>query len=139
MDDHIYQCDQMLKLKVAQFFHICQKRLHWSFKLKSSIFKIAPNVIKYLGYLLKKICSQNLSKIAHPGHTGIYLDIYADMKNFELEQHILICWWMIHSHRIYLDIIYLNRHEILWTLATHFWNRCFWRRNPKPFLCLLTN
>ena len=41
--------------------------LNW----KVPFFKIAPKVIKYLGYFLTKICSQDLSKIAQSGHTAL--------------------------------------------------------------------
>ena len=44
------QCDQMLELKVTQFFLIAQK------------------VAKYLGYFYKKIWCKELSKIAQSGH-----------------------------------------------------------------------
>ena len=36
-------------------------------------FKIAQKVAKYLSYFCKKICSQELSKIAESGHTVQYL------------------------------------------------------------------
>ena len=34
------------------------------------VFKTAPKVTKHLGYFYNKICSQDIPKIAHSGHTG---------------------------------------------------------------------
>ena len=47
------------------FPKVAQKVLNW----KVPFFKIVLKVTKYLGFFLKKICSQYLSKYAQSGHT----------------------------------------------------------------------
>ena len=56
--------------KYPNFLSSCQKSDHFSFYLKSDDFKISPKVTKqHLGYIWKKICHQELSKIARSDHT----------------------------------------------------------------------
>ena len=64
---HWRQCDQMLKLKVAQVFaKVAQKVVAAvGFSSKMVFYKFA----KYLGCFCKKFCHQELSKIAQSGHT----------------------------------------------------------------------
>ena len=64
----IIQCDQMSELKVSVS---CPKRSHRSLYFKSNAFIVAQKIVKYLVYLFSKICSQELSKIAQSGHTGV--------------------------------------------------------------------
>ena len=59
------QCDQMLKYKRAQ---------------KDNI---------HLGYFCKKICNQELSKIAHSGHTAIHFLVFHNQNNLPLEPILL--------------------------------------------------
>ena len=49
-----WQCDHVLKSKVAQFYIICPKRIHWSFKLKSSIFQSSPKSHQIFRLLFKE-------------------------------------------------------------------------------------
>ena len=63
------QCNQMLKLKLAQFFISCPISDYRSYCFNTICFKIAQKVIKYFGYFCKKIYCQELSKIAQSGHS----------------------------------------------------------------------
>ena len=58
------QCDQRLQQKVAQIIQKLPK------KVVSAVFtfKIAISITIYFGYFSKKICHQELSKIAKSGH-----------------------------------------------------------------------
>ena len=46
------------------------------FWLKVMRFRIAPKVLKHLGYIWKKICQEELSKIALSCHTGLLTILY---------------------------------------------------------------
>ena len=61
-DDWIQSCPNLSKS--------CPKSSHSSFYLKIASFKITWKVSNYFGYFCKKICRQELSKIAQSGHTG---------------------------------------------------------------------
>ena len=43
---------------------------HYGFNIKNYILKFAPTVAKYLGYICKKKCHQDLSKLGQSGHTA---------------------------------------------------------------------
>ena len=64
------QCDQMLILKVTHFFpKVAQKVATVVFSSKI-VFCKKPKIHNYLSYFCKKICHQELSRIAQSGHTG---------------------------------------------------------------------
>ena len=64
------QCDQMLKLKVAQFFNCSTKCVRSSFYLKFHIVQISPKSSQIFGLLWNKINHEGLLKVAQSGHTG---------------------------------------------------------------------
>ena len=56
--------------KVAQFFQKLPKSCHSSFYLKDMCFKRAHSkVAEHLGYFCKKLCHQDVSKMAQSDHT----------------------------------------------------------------------
>ena len=57
------------KSKVAQLLQKHPKISQSSFYLKSDIFQNSPKIVNYLGYYCRKMCHQDLSKIAQSGHT----------------------------------------------------------------------
>ena len=60
-----------VRRKSSQNFEtLAQKLAKEAFNHKVMFFKIVHKVTKYLDYFCKKICCNELSKIAQSGHTG---------------------------------------------------------------------
>ena len=66
----------MLKYKVAQNFPKVAQIVRKCMKM--DVFKTAQNVNIHLGYLCKKICHQELSKIPKSGHTAMYILLWVN-------------------------------------------------------------
>ena len=61
-------------IKSGPSFQIAgQKESTEVLNVKVPYFKIAPKVTKNFDYFLKKICSQDYSKIAQSGHTACWV------------------------------------------------------------------
>ena len=67
----------MMKLKVAKISNSCPKGIHKSFKLKCPM-QNRPKSYQKFGLFLKKICSQDYSKIAQSGHTAFLIVLNFD-------------------------------------------------------------
>ena len=64
------QCDQMLKYKVAQNFPIDAQKATIGAFTRNVLFYFSPKIYSKIGYFLKKICHQDLSKMPQYGHTA---------------------------------------------------------------------
>ena len=64
------QCDQMLKYKVAQIFPIDAQKATIGAFTRNVLFYFSPKIYSKIGYFLKKICHQDLSKMPQYGHTA---------------------------------------------------------------------